>query len=97
MTWDNPPADGHPGDAFDCRCTAEPVLPDILPLDPDPPEIFDEEWAALGLDVALTLALTVLAAYTGGAATPLLLARAARLASRMRGGLSDRSSFAPQH
>jgi hypothetical protein len=29
--------------------------------------------------------LTVLAAYTGGAATPLVLARAARLASRMRG------------
>jgi SPP1 gp7 family putative phage head morphogenesis protein len=85
FSWDNPPADGHPGDAFGCRCTAEPVLPDILPLDPDPPEIFDEDWAALAQEVALTLALTVLAAYTGGAATPLLLARAARLASRMRG------------
>ena len=78
-------SDGHPGDAFGCRCTAEPVLPDILPLDPDPPEISDEDWAALAQEVALTLALTVLAAYTGGAATPLLLARAARLASRMRG------------
>ena len=85
FSWDNPPADGHPGDAFGCRCTAEPVLPDILPLDPDPPEISDEDWAALAQEVALTLALTVLAAYTGGAATPLLLARAARLASRMRG------------
>jgi SPP1 gp7 family putative phage head morphogenesis protein len=85
FSWDNPPADGHPGDAFGCRCTAEPVLPDILPLDPDPPEIFDEDWAALAQEVALTLALTVLAAYTGGAATPLVLARAARLASRMRG------------
>ena len=91
------PADGHPGQAYGCRCTAEPVLPDILPLDPDPPEISDEDWAALAQEVALTLALTVLAAYTGGAATPLVLARAARLASRMRGGLSDRSSFAPQH
>ena len=85
FSWDNPPADGHPGDAFGCRCTAEPVLPDILPLDPDPPEISDEDWAALAQEVALTLALTVLAAYTGGAATPLLLARAARLAARMRG------------
>ena len=40
------PADGHPGQAYGCRCTAEPVLPDILPLDPDPPEISDEDWAA---------------------------------------------------
>jgi len=54
-------------------------------LHPDPPEISDEDWAALAQEVALTLALTVLAAYTGGAATPLVLARAARLASRMRG------------
>jgi hypothetical protein len=85
FSWDNPPADGHPGDAFGCRCTAEPVLPERLPLAPDPPEISDEDWAALAQEVALTLALTVLAAYTGGAATPLVLARAARLASRMRG------------
>jgi hypothetical protein len=42
-------SDGHPGDAFGCRCTAEPVLPDSLPY-PDPPEISDEDWAALGLD-----------------------------------------------
>jgi len=25
-----PPADGHPGDAFGCRCTAEPVWPEAL-------------------------------------------------------------------
>ena len=43
-------SDGHPGQAYGCRCPAEPVLPDILPLDPDPPEISDEDWAALGLD-----------------------------------------------
>jgi hypothetical protein len=61
------------------------VLPERLPFEPDPPEISDEDWAALAQEVALTLALTVLAAYTGGAATPLVLARAARLASRMRG------------
>jgi hypothetical protein len=85
FSWDNPPADGHPGDAFGCRCTAEPVLPERLPFEPAPPEISDEDWAALAQEVALTLALTVLAAYTGGAATPLVLARAARLASRMRG------------
>jgi hypothetical protein len=85
FSWDNPPADGHPGDAFGCRCTADPVLPERLPFEPAPPEISDEDWAALAQEVALTLALTVLAAYTGGAATPLVLARAARLASRMRG------------
>ncbi len=24
--WDNPPSDGHPGEAFNCRCSAIPVL-----------------------------------------------------------------------
>ena len=38
-------SDGHPGQAYGCRCTAEPVLPDSLPY-PDPPEISDEDWAA---------------------------------------------------
>lgn len=28
--WDRPPADGHPGQAIQCRCTAEPVLEDLL-------------------------------------------------------------------
>lgn len=28
--WSKPPADGHPGHAINCRCTAEPVLEDIL-------------------------------------------------------------------
>ena len=93
FSWDNPPADGHPGDAFGCRCTAEPVLPERLPFEPDPPEISDEDWAALAQEVALTLALTVLAAYTGGAATPLVLARAARLASRMRGAYQAAARF----
>ena len=93
FSWDNPPADGHPGDAFGCRCTADPVLPERLPFEPAPPEISDEDWAALAQDVALTLALTVLAAYTGGAATPLVLARAARLASRMRGTYQAAARF----
>jgi uncharacterized protein with gpF-like domain len=93
FSWDNPPADGHPGDAFGCRCTAEPVLPERLPFEPAPPEISDEDWAALAQEVALTLALTVLAAYTGGAATPLVLARAARLASRMRGAYQAAARF----
>lgn len=26
--WNDPPSDGHPGVPFNCRCTAEPVLPD---------------------------------------------------------------------
>lgn len=28
FSWDNPPESGHPGQAFNCRCFAEPVLPD---------------------------------------------------------------------
>jgi hypothetical protein len=93
FSWDNPPTDGHPGDAFGCRCRADPVLPERLPFEPAPPEISDEDWAALAQEVALTLALTVLAAYTGGAATPLVLARAARLASRMRGAYQAAARF----
>lgn len=27
--WSNPPFDGHPGDAIQCRCTAFPVLPEL--------------------------------------------------------------------
>ena len=27
--WDNPPEGGHPGEAHNCRCYAEPVLPDV--------------------------------------------------------------------
>ncbi len=26
FSWDNPPSDGHPGEAINCRCTASPVL-----------------------------------------------------------------------
>lgn len=26
FAWSNPPADGHPGEAWNCRCTAEPIL-----------------------------------------------------------------------
>lgn len=28
FTWDRPPHDGHPGEAINCRCTAEPVWDD---------------------------------------------------------------------
>jgi A nuclease of the HNH/ENDO VII superfamily with conserved WHH/Phage Mu protein F like protein len=28
FSWDSPPEGGHPGQAFNCRCFAEPVLPD---------------------------------------------------------------------
>ena len=28
--WDDPPADGHPGEAINCRCYAEPVLEDLI-------------------------------------------------------------------
>lgn len=30
FTWDDPPEDGHPGFPINCRCTAEPVLEDLL-------------------------------------------------------------------
>lgn len=31
FSWNDPPADtGHPGEDFNCRCTAEPVLDDLL-------------------------------------------------------------------
>lgn len=26
FAWDNPPAGGHPGEAWNCRCTAEPII-----------------------------------------------------------------------
>jgi uncharacterized protein with gpF-like domain len=25
--WDDPPEDGHPGQAINCRCRAEPFIP----------------------------------------------------------------------
>lgn len=28
--WDNPPSGGHPGQAHNCRCYAEPVLPEAV-------------------------------------------------------------------
>ncbi len=28
--WDTPPSEGHPGEAIQCRCTAEPVLDEFL-------------------------------------------------------------------
>ena len=28
--WDKPPADGHPGEPINCRCSAEPKLDEIL-------------------------------------------------------------------
>lgn len=30
FSWDNPPAVGNPGDDFQCRCTAEPVLDEFF-------------------------------------------------------------------
>lgn len=31
FSWDDPPSDtGHPGEDFNCRCTAEPVIEDLL-------------------------------------------------------------------
>lgn len=30
FNWSKPPAEGHPGEAINCRCYAEPILTDIL-------------------------------------------------------------------
>lgn len=30
FSWDDPPADGHPGEPVNCRCTALAVIPDML-------------------------------------------------------------------
>jgi len=39
-SWDKPPPDGHPGEAIQCRCFAEPDLSDVLgeALEGDPAE-----------------------------------------------------------
>ncbi len=29
FSWDDPPVGGHPGEDYNCRCTAEPYYPDI--------------------------------------------------------------------
>lgn len=31
--WSDPPPDGHPGEAIQCRCSAAPILPDLDDLD----------------------------------------------------------------
>ena len=28
--WDSPPATGHPGEDYQCRCTAEPILDEFI-------------------------------------------------------------------
>lgn len=30
--WDEPPAEGHPGQPIQCRCVAEPVIPEAAGL-----------------------------------------------------------------
>ena len=36
FSWNDPPPPGHPGQDFNCRCTAEPVIPGVEPDDEDP-------------------------------------------------------------
>jgi len=35
FSWDDPPEGGHPGEAFNCRCRAEPLLPEDLGAQPE--------------------------------------------------------------
>ena len=37
--WDRPPEDGHPGEPIQCRCTAFPVLPELVSLVPKPEDV----------------------------------------------------------
>lgn len=30
FSWEKPPGDGHPGEAINCRCYAEPVIEDLI-------------------------------------------------------------------
>ncbi len=32
FSWDDPPATGHPGEDYQCRCTAEPVLDEFISM-----------------------------------------------------------------
>lgn len=32
IPWNKPPSDGHPGRAYNCRCTAEPIIPEFEEL-----------------------------------------------------------------
>lgn len=45
FSWDDPPSDtGHPGEDYQCRCYAEPVLEDLVP-GLEPPESYNNpEW-----------------------------------------------------
>lgn len=36
--WTSPPAVGHPGEDFQCRCVAIPIIDDIEPADDEPKE-----------------------------------------------------------
>jgi len=38
FSWNDPPPDGHPGQAIQCRCTAEPVLSELEDLVEEKPE-----------------------------------------------------------
>jgi SPP1 gp7 family putative phage head morphogenesis protein len=47
FSWDDPPEDGHPGEPVNCRCTAEPVLDELIAsLDETAPEPAPAERAA---------------------------------------------------
>jgi SPP1 gp7 family putative phage head morphogenesis protein len=46
FSWDDPPEDGHPGEAINCRCFADPVLDELLGEPPDTSEPPPAEAAA---------------------------------------------------
>lgn len=42
FSWDEPPETGHPGEDYQCRCWAEPVLEDVVPGMAAPEDQVDE-------------------------------------------------------
>lgn len=43
FAWDNPPPTGHPGEEYNCRCTAEPYYGNFIndpPIEPVYPEFY---------------------------------------------------------
>lgn len=51
--WDEPPEGGHPGEAYNCRCIAEPFVPDEPEWRPTPGRRFDRAILDANLDGAV--------------------------------------------
>ena len=59
FAWDDPPATGHPGEDYNCRCVAEPYKGDIddPPIEPVYPELILIPLLRLGRIVSTTISI----------------------------------------